>query len=112
MFCVHCGKELSDEAVICPACGIPTGKMNVKATHGSETNVLAVVGFILSFFISLAGLICSIIGYKKAPEYGGNGKGLALAGIIISAVEIGIEVFFAIFLPLLVFIIFGSAGVA
>ena len=24
MFCSKCGKEISDEAIICPACGVPT----------------------------------------------------------------------------------------
>ncbi len=53
----------------------------------TATNTLAIVGFVLSFFVSLAGLICSCIGLKKAnTEFGGNGKGLAIAGIVIGAV--------------------------
>lgn len=54
---------------------------------------MALIGFILSFFIAIAGLICSIIGYKRAKEEGlDGGKGMALAGIIISAIEIGFAV--------------------
>lgn len=51
-------------------------------------NGVAVAGFILSFFIALAGLICSIIGLKQTKERGEKGRGLAIAGIIISALSI------------------------
>lgn len=50
-------------------------------------NGVAVAGFILSFFIALAGLICSIIGLKQTKERGEKGRGLAIAGIIISALS-------------------------
>ena len=29
-FCSHCGKEISDEAVVCPFCGCATEKFNEK----------------------------------------------------------------------------------
>ncbi len=63
-----------------------------------KTNTMAVVGFILAFFLSLVGLILSIVGLmqiKKDPaKY--KGKGLAVAGIIIGAIG-------TVILPLLVF---------
>ena len=31
-------------------------------------------------------MVLSIVGVAKAKDYGGNGKGLAIAGIIISAI--------------------------
>ncbi len=40
----------------------------------------------LSFFVPIAGLICSILGIKRAPQYGGKGQGLAIAGLVISIV--------------------------
>lgn len=83
MYCKNCGKEIDDKAVVCPYCGVLANRENITDTSGG-TNVLAIVGFILSFFIAIAGLICSIIGYKNAPQFGGKGKGLALAGIILS----------------------------
>ena len=89
MFCKNCGSTIDDKAVICPNCGVATGENS--PTKGG-TNVLAIVGFILSFFIAIAGLICSILGYKKAAELDGKGKGLSLAGIIISAVWLGIVI--------------------
>jgi hypothetical protein len=47
----------------------------------------AIVGFILSFVVALPGLIVSIIGYRRSGRLGTKGRGLALAGIIISAVS-------------------------
>ena len=94
MFCRYCGKEVSEHAAICPHCGAWADKPAAMPTPmpviRQETNVLAVVGFILSFVVAIAGLVCSILGYKKAPELNGDGKGLALAGIIISAVSMAL----------------------
>ena len=50
----------------------------------TESNTLALVGFILSFLVPLAGLIVSILGYRKSKQLNNNGKGLALGGIVIS----------------------------
>ncbi|MBE6529161.1 MAG: DUF4190 domain-containing protein [Ruminococcaceae bacterium] len=96
-----------DEAVICPHCGCAT---RIGAPHVEEqkTNIFALVGFILSFFFALAGLILSIIGYKKAPEYNNSGKGLALAGIIISSATMVLAIIYSIFYIIL---ITGVAGV-
>ncbi|MCD7729356.1 MAG: zinc ribbon domain-containing protein [Clostridia bacterium] len=98
MYCRNCGKELDDSATFCPHCGVPTDNYIPPETNFSTaTNVCAIVGFILSFFVVIAGLVISIIGYKKAPEYNGNGKGLAIAGIIISAAEIAVVFFSVVF---------------
>ena len=113
MFCRNCGKELSNEAVVCPYCGVqvnlindtrqnkgnvqdncqPDGNQQCVSDQGNgpKSNVLAVIGFIISFFIPvvglpIGGLICSIIAYSKAKHYGAPRKGLALAGIIIGAI--------------------------
>lgn len=91
MFCKNCGKEINDNAVICPYCGVATGK-NMPAASGSErstgssTNGFAIAGFVLSFFIPLLGLIFSIVGLRKADECG-SGRGLAIAGIVISILD-------------------------
>ena len=90
MFCPNCGKFIDDRAVICPYCGVEIVRRNVPE---NESNGSAVAGFILSLFIPFLGLIFSIIGLKKANEIGGNGKGLAVAGIIISILSIAIYIF-------------------
>ncbi|MBP7834548.1 DUF4190 domain-containing protein [Candidatus Saccharibacteria bacterium] len=52
----------------------------------SKTNVLSVIGLIFAFFVPLIGLICSIIGLAQVKKKGEKGKGLAIAGIIISVI--------------------------
>lgn len=84
MFCPKCGKDIRDDSVVCPYCGTQVG-MPVQQQPTRSNNV-AIVGFIFAFFIPLVGLICSIIGVNNAKNCGGSGKGLAIAGIIISIV--------------------------
>lgn len=86
MYCDNCGREIDDRAVICPHCGVEVGKRGYQPAK--QGNTLAIVGFVLSFFIAIAGLICSILGYKKSKNEDAPYGGLALAGIIMSAVSI------------------------
>lgn len=105
MYCRNCGKELDDRVVICPHCGFQVGQMN----YGVQTRPtcdLAIVGFILSFFISIAGLICSIIAYRKCRDENLSGKGFAIAGIAISATSI-----FIVFMYIITIIGFISCAI-
>lgn len=85
MYCRNCGKVIDDKAIVCPYCGVQVRNLRVQQ---NTTNTLAIIGFIFSFFIPIVGLICSILGRKNAADYGGNGHGLATAGMIISIVWI------------------------
>lgn len=84
MFCPKCGKDIRDDSVVCPYCGTQVG-MPVQQ-QPTRSNTVAIVGFVFAFLIPLVGLICSIIGVNNAKNCGGSGKGLAIAGIIISIV--------------------------
>lgn len=86
MFCKNCGSQIDDNAVVCPHCGVQVANIKDK-----KTNTMSIVGFVLSFLIPIAGLICSIIARKKCREEGLGGDGLALAGIIISAVSMALS---------------------
>lgn len=103
MYCINCGKELEDKSLICPNCGTNLNQYYYNSAQqatnktNNETNALAIVGFVLSFFFAVAGLICSIIGYKEAPKYREGYKGFALAGIIISVIELVMTVVLVIF---------------
>lgn len=126
MFCRNCGQELADKVAFCPHCGTQVGEIDVNPQYvgneqgngqnngqtcvnqhapvqnnGLKSNVLAVIGFVLSFFVPvvgvpIAGLICSIIGFGKAKNEGADRKGLALAGIIVGAVCSALQIIIGI----------------
>jgi hypothetical protein len=56
------------------------------------TNGMAIASLILAFLCSLAGLITGIIALNQIGKSGQNGRGLAIAGIIVSCVSIVIAV--------------------
>ena len=96
MFCKYCGHQVSDTATFCPHCGAAQThdaqpSRPVPAVQ-ADPNSIAIVGFILAFFVAIAGLICSIIGLKRSKELGGTNHGFALARVVISAIEIAAAV--------------------
>ena len=61
-FCQKCGKEIMDEAVVCPGCGCTVARDITKNEfNDAPDNEYA----ILSFFIPIIGLILYLI--KKIP---------------------------------------------
>ena len=90
MYCKNCGKEISDGSVVCINCG-------AKADSEIPFNILSIVGFALSFFLAVPGLICSIIGYLQIKKSVYRGKSLAVAGIVISSVSIVITLIVIIY---------------
>lgn len=107
MYCKNCGKEIDERAFVCPYCGVQTG--NNASAANNQTNVLAIVGFVLAFLVPIAGLICSVIGKREAPKYGGNGTGLATAGIAISIVEMVLAVILIVIYVIYVIVIVAAA---
>lgn len=93
-FCTNCGNELDDRAIMCPKCGVALTQ-TVANSGQTQSNGMAIAGFILSFFIPLLGLIFSIIGLKRSKETN-NGKGLSTAGIIISCITMVITLIIGI----------------
>ena len=112
-FCTSCGKEIEDSANVCSNCGTPvdggavTNTVTVQQPVATEKgNGIAVAGFVLSLisllccgFLSVLGLIFSIIGLVNAPKVGGKGKGLSIAGIIMSSIAIIILILYFAFMP-------------
>ena len=107
-FCANCGAEVSDGFAFCEKCGTPVQAPENQAPSYNapqygpaakqENNGMAIGGFVCSLvgflccqLVTPVGLILSIIGLSKAKQMNGNGKGLAIAGIIIGA--IGVAVF-------------------
>ena len=55
-------------------------------------NTLAIIAFVASFFVSLAGIICGHIALGQIKKTGQRGRGLALAGTIIGYVVLALEI--------------------
>jgi hypothetical protein len=53
-----------------------------------STNGLAIAGLILAFLMAPIGLILSIVGLVQAGRRGQKGKGLAIAGVVVSLLSI------------------------
>lgn len=77
MFCRYCGKEINDEADVCIHCGRSTGNKPVQQANNyakQETSQpdsardKASVGFLLSFFLGVIGLIIGIFMYPAFTE--------------------------------------------
>lgn len=69
-------------------------------------NVLSIVGFALSFVLAPAGLIVSIIALVQINRTGEKSKGMAIAGIVVSAVItligiVGIVMFIGLFMQVM-----------
>ena len=84
MFCRNCGKEVNDNAVICPGCGCETGK---KSTSLANANDASSFGYaFLGFLIPIVGLILFLMWKNEYPLRAKSaGKG-ALISVIISVV--------------------------
>lgn len=99
MFCKNCGKEINDNAVICPNCGVATDKMQQTASAApveqKKANGFAITGLVLGlvglfggnylFLVpGIIGLIFGIIGMVKAKQY--SAPGLAIAALVVSVI--------------------------
>jgi peptidyl-prolyl cis-trans isomerase B (cyclophilin B) len=60
--------------------------------QSTQTNGLAIAALITSFFVSILGIILGFVALNQIKTSGEQGRGLALAGIIIGFVAIGITV--------------------
>lgn len=106
MYCGKCGNELHDTEKFCPKCGAPQSVQPIvvqpnQPVAEQRTNLMAIVGFVLAFFFFPVGLICSAIGYHTASKCGGDGKGLAVAVIVISFIPIILIIGVIVFIGLL-----------
>ena len=66
--------------------------MSSSTPQSSQTNGLAIAALITSFFVSILGIILGFVALNQIKTSGEQGRGLALAGIIIGFVAVGITV--------------------
>jgi hypothetical protein len=98
-FCGKCGNKIEKDTSFCVNCGNPvkedTKKEIKKETKNNtvekdtdyvpQRNGWAIAGFILSFHVPILGIIFSIIGLRNSSRINGVGRGLTIAGIIVSS---------------------------
>ena len=80
MFCLKCGKEISNDAMQCPYCKCPTenaGSLDISAVDPSlkTGNTLGIVSSVLGGVGILGGLLIAIVGWI-----------LGIAGIILAVI--------------------------
>lgn len=81
-YCPKCGKELFDEAVVCPGCGCAQSNTTVQTQADSSSFGYALLGFC----IPIVGLILWLIWKDSTPQRAKSaGKG-ALVSVIASVV--------------------------
>ena len=59
-------------------------------------NVLAIVAFVATFFISILGIILGFIALSQIKRTGEQGRGLALAAVIIGFIALALGIIFSI----------------
>lgn len=90
-FCINCGKEIDDRAVVCPGCGVPVAGaqqpyMNQQVSGARPDDESSMLYALLGFFFPLIGLILFLVWNKEYPKRSKScGKG-ALISIIVSVV--------------------------
>ncbi|QNE34163.1 DUF4190 domain-containing protein [Leifsonia shinshuensis] len=55
-------------------------------------NTMSIVAFILAFFVSVVGIILGFVALSQIKRTGEQGRGLALAAVIIGFVEVAIGI--------------------
>ena len=90
MKCGKCGKETEDNLRFCPACGAPVQGTGNTVIGKKKLSNLALASVAMTFWpiISPAAFICGVLAMKACKRDPNLwGYGLALAGCIVSGIE-------------------------
>lgn len=92
-FCQKCGKEISDEAVICTSCGCMVRNDNenkfISTTPASKEKIqasmiLGIIGIVFAWLFALVGHITSIVGIVLGiKEYRESNR---MSGLVLSII--------------------------
>ncbi len=93
MYCPHCGKETSADAVVCTGCG--RALQALSGYQARTTNGKAIASMILGllWLWGVGSIIALVLGYasrRQIAESNGSqeGSGLAVAGIVLGWVGV------------------------
>lgn len=106
-YCSHCGHEVADNAIMCIHCGC---SLDGRPAQNAPLDPLSIIGFVVSFFNPVVGLILSLIAHGNVKQQDNKlNKNFAKAGIIISSVELALIVLAVIFWVLIFFLVIVNA---
>lgn len=81
-YCPNCGKQLADNAAMCPGCGNMFQPIGPTAKAADPADAPSTGYGVLGFFFPIVGLILFLVWQDSYPKRGKSaGKG-ALAGVI------------------------------
>ena len=87
MYCKYCGQQINDDAYVCVHCGRVVAEQP-RENKPNDVNIYAVLSLVFAFLMPVAGIVLGVIGMSDAKKTGGNGRGLAVAGLTLSIVFI------------------------
>ena len=85
-FCQYCGKEIDDNAAICPCCGRQVQEIKPVLPNKEESPALAIVALIFGIIGGWIGFICGIIGLTKYKK--GMNRNMCIAAICLFVIWI------------------------
>ena len=79
------------------------------APVAAPTNTMAIVALVGSFFVPLVGIICGHMALGQIKRTGEQGRGLAMAGLIIGYIYTAFIVLYLVFM-IIMFVVFGGVA--
>lgn len=88
MYCPHCGKEMSDDAVVCLGCGRALRTISVYQARTTNGKAIASMVLGLLWLWGVGSVIALALGYssrRQIEQSSGTqeGAGFAVAGIVL-----------------------------
>ena len=93
-----------------PYAQTPAGAQQYQYGAPAPTNVLAIVALVSAFFIPVAGIVCGHLALGQIKRTGENGRGLALAGLIIGYVLTALILLLIVLAIVIPLFILGTVG--
>lgn len=95
-YCQTCGKEIHDDAEICPYCGCRIAK-----NKDDNDNGMAIAALVLAFLVPIVGFILGIVGLSKYRS--GSSRGMCIAAVILPLVDIFIVIMYFVLFAFAIF---------
>ena len=93
-----------------PSSSQPVASSETAAESAAPYNVLAVVGFALSFFNSISGAVLGFMALSQIKKTAQRGRGFALAAVIISFGFLALRIILAIIVLIFLAVVFARAS--